>query len=108
MKMKDEIDIFEVYKNRWTYYSCIKVSELLKFIMTDVVSYLRSRDKISRKMQSRILIELSKLIITASEEEKKAIQLFEDDIKGVTKAKEVERLARDTSDKAGKLEVECL
>jgi valyl-tRNA synthetase len=45
------------------------------------------------KSESQISMgtELSKLIISASPEQQKTIQLFEDDVKGVTKAKEIER-----------------
>jgi valyl-tRNA synthetase len=61
------------------------------------------------KSESQISMgtELNKLIISANEEEKKAIQLFEDDIQGITKAKAIERLGRDTSDKEGAISVEC-
>ncbi|MDR0283061.1 MAG: hypothetical protein LBI53_07445 [Candidatus Peribacteria bacterium] len=45
--------------------------------------------------------ELSKLIISANPEQKEAIQQFEDDLQGVTKAKKIER-------KEGELGVECI
>ncbi|GHV23168.1 hypothetical protein FACS189428_6310 [Clostridia bacterium] len=55
------------------------------------------------KSESQISMgaELSKLVVSASEEERKAIQLFEDDVKGVTKAKEIEW-------KEGNLGIECI
>jgi valyl-tRNA synthetase len=61
-------------------------------------------DQVRRyKSESQISMgaEVSKLIISASEEQKNAIQLFEDDVKGVTKAKEIEW-------KEGELDVECV
>ncbi|MDR2415811.1 MAG: valine--tRNA ligase [Candidatus Peribacteria bacterium] len=55
------------------------------------------------KSESQIAMgaELSKLIISASSKQQEAIQLFEDDVKGVTKAKEIEW-------REGALEVECM
>jgi valyl-tRNA synthetase len=55
------------------------------------------------KSESQISMgaELSTLVISAPLEQQQAIQLFLDDIKGVTKAKEIER-------KDGTLDVECI
>ncbi|MDR0860091.1 MAG: valine--tRNA ligase [Candidatus Peribacteria bacterium] len=74
-------------------------------ITLEIVEQVR---KYKSESQISMGTELSKLIITANEEEKKAIQLFEDDVKGVTKAKEIEWLDRDSSDKEGNLGVECV
>jgi valyl-tRNA synthetase len=55
------------------------------------------------KSESQISMgtELSKLIISANPEQQTSIQLFEDDVKGITKAKKIER-------KEGRLGVECV
>jgi valyl-tRNA synthetase len=70
---------------------------------TAMTTTLEIVDQVRRyKSESQISMgsELSKLIISANPEQKKAIQLFEDDVKGITKAKEIEW-------KEGTLGAEC-
>jgi valyl-tRNA synthetase len=68
-------------------------------------------DQVRRyKSESQISMgaELSKLIITATTAERNAIEQFLDDLKGVTKAKTIEWLNRNPSNKEGILNVECI
>lgn len=75
-----EIEILEI----------IESPDLLRSMNTtlEIVELVR---KYKSESQISMWAELSKLIITASPEQKQAILSFEDDLKGVTKAKEIER-----------------
>jgi valyl-tRNA synthetase len=67
-------------------------------ITLEVVELVR---KFKSESQIAMGTALSKLIISASSEQQKAIQLFEDDVKGITKAQAIEW-------KEGNLGVECV
>ncbi|MDR2540385.1 MAG: class I tRNA ligase family protein [Candidatus Peribacteria bacterium] len=90
----------EVSDKMWAY----DLVEQMKVLQNNMQITLEIVEMVRRyKSESQISMgaELSKLVITASEEERKAIQLFEDDVKGVTKAKEIEW-------QEGSLGVECV
>lgn len=62
------------------------------------------------KSESQISMgaELSKIIISCSSGERSAIEQFSDDLLGVTKAKNIEWIILDPSDKESKFGVACV
>ena len=69
--------------------------------MSTVLEIVEQVRKYKSESQISMGAELSKLIISANQEQKQAIQLFLDDVQGVTKAKEIER-------EEGTLGVKCV